>query len=165
MRIVNVAVATVAVLAGFAGSMSAAQAMTSADPILGLDLPLPILTFPGPVAAEPTTDLVVTFKAGEESKPQVLHLQCDPAGGDHPRADEACDVLADAQAEGTDPFAAPPKNQMCTFIYGGPQTAVVKGTWNGKAVDRGFSRTNGCEMSRWDAIEPVLSPTAPPAED
>jgi hypothetical protein len=157
MRIVNIVAVTATVLVGFAGSMSAAQAMTSGEPLLGLDLPLPILTTPMP-AEEPATELTVTFKADEKAAPRVMRLVCDPTGGDHPRADDACAALDKAAAAKKNPFAAPPKGQMCTFIYGGPQTAVVKGTWNGTSVNRSFSRTNGCEISRWDAIEPVLSP-------
>ena len=164
MRIVNVVAVAAVVLAGFAGSMSAAQAMTDEEPLLGLDLPLPLLTSPAPAPA-PATDLVVTFKADTDAKQVVMHLQCGPQGGDHPRAQEACATLAKAEAAGKDPFAAPPEDQMCTFIYGGPETAVVKGEWNGRTVSRAFARTNGCEISRWDAIEPVLSPNLAPAGD
>ena len=163
MRLVNLVAVTAAVVIGFAGSMTAAQAMTSGDPLLDLNLPLPVLTTPMP-AQVAATDLTVTFKADGKASPRVMHLQCEPTGGDHPRAADACAALAKASATGRDPFAAPPKGQMCTFIYGGPQTAVVTGDWNGKAVNRGFSRTNGCEIARWNAVEPVLSPTPPPAD-
>ena len=157
MRLANFVAVTATVLVGFAGSMSAAQAMTSGEPLLGLDLPLPILTTPMP-AEEPATELTVTYKADDKSAPRVMRLVCDPVGGDHPRAEEACAVLDEAGAARKNPFAAPPKGEMCTFVYGGPQTAVVKGEWNGRTVNRSFSRTNGCEIARWDAIEPVLSP-------
>ena len=109
------------------------------------------------------TRLSVTYKADAKSAPVVMQLECDPTGGDHPRAAEACDRLAEVAATGSDPFAKPAPDEMCTFIYGGPQTATVVGTWNGTGVEAKFSRTNGCEISRWDAIEPVLSPTAPAA--
>ena len=49
-----------------------------------------------------------------------------------------------------------PPNQMCTQIYGGPQTARITGTWDGKAVDASLKRTNGCETARWDALRPLL---------
>jgi len=45
---------------------------------------------------------------------------------------------------------------MCTQIYGGPQTATVRGSWGGQAVDASFSRENGCEIARWDAATAVL---------
>ena len=106
------------------------------------------------------TKLTVTYRADAKSTPVIMDLACEPAGGDHPRSSEACERLAAVEQEGSDPFAAPAPDEMCTFIYGGPQSATVVGTWNGTDVRATFSRTNGCEISRWDAIEPVLSPTA-----
>ena len=38
------------------------------------------------------------------------------------------------------------------MLYGGPQTAIVKGTYAGKPVDATFKRTNGCEVSRWEKL-------------
>jgi hypothetical protein len=154
MRIVNVVAVTAIVVAGFAGSMSAAQAMTT--PTEGpLGLPLPDLF---PTSSTATTHLTVTYLADTDAKPLTWHLQCDPPGGDHPRAAEACALLDTAAVKGTDPFAPSPKDQMCTFIYGGPQTATVKGTWNLKKVSASFSRNNGCEIARWDALGPLLEP-------
>ena len=156
MRYVNVLAATAAVVVGFAGSLTAAQALSlPSDPsplpqVLGLPLPLP-------GAAD--TGFTVTFKADEKSDAVVMTLSCHPTGGDHPRADEACQRLDAVEKDGTDPFAKPAPDEICTFIYGGPQTATVVGTWKGANVDAKFSRSNGCEIARWNAIEPVLSPT------
>ena len=159
MRYVNVLAAAAAVLVGFTGSLTAAHALSLPDPAplpqSVADLPLGTLL---PSAED--TELTVTFRADAKSAPVVMRLTCEPTGGDHPRAAEACDRLAAVETEGADPFAEPAPDQMCTFIYGGPQTAGVVGTWNGTAVNATFTRTNGCEISRWDAIEPVLSPTA-----
>lgn len=159
MRLVNIAAVTATVLVGFAGSMTAAQAMTSGDSLLDLDLPLPILSTPVPAAA-PATELTVTYKADDKSAPRVWQLQCDPTGGTHPRAEEACAALASAAERNKNPFAPTPRDAMCTYVYGGPQKATVKGDWRGKAVNAAFSRSNGCEISRWDAISAVLSPAS-----
>ena len=156
-RIVTVAAVAATVLVGFAGSMTAAQAMTSGNPLLDLDLPLPILTTPMP-AAQPATELTVTYRADAKAAARTMHLECGPTGGDHPRAEDACAALAAAAGKKVDPFAPVPRDQICTFIYGGPQVALVQGDWNGRAVDARFTRTNGCEISRWDAIEAVLTP-------
>lgn len=153
MRILNVVAIAAIVVAGFAGSMSAAQAMTTSTDG-PLRLPLPDLFAPASTTA--TTHLTVTYKAGQDATPIAWHLQCDPAGGDHPKAAEACAVLAKATLEGRDPFAPTPKDQMCTFVSGGPQTATVKGSWNLTKVSASFSRANGCEIARWDALAPVL---------
>jgi len=154
MRYVNVLAATAAVVVGFAGSLTAAQALSlPSDPT-----PLPqVLGLPLLGAGD--NQLTVTFKADEKAKPVVMTLSCHPTGGDHPRAEEACGRLDAVEQDGTDPFAKPAPDEICTYIYGGPQTATVVGTWKGESVDAKFSRANGCEIGRWNAIEPVLSPT------
>ena len=46
---------------------------------------------------------------------------------------------------------------MCTQQYGGPETATITGSWQGKPVNSTLSRKNGCEISRWDALKDVLT--------
>jgi len=41
-------------------------------------------------------------------------------------------------------------------MYGGPETASIKGTLNGEHVDAKFSRTDGCEIHRWETVQPLL---------
>ena len=161
MRYVNVLAASAAVVVGFAGSLTAAQALSlPSDPA-----PLPqVLGLPLPLTGTGDNTLTVTFKAGEKADPVVMTLRCHPTGGDHPRADEACGRLDAVEQDGTDPFAKPAPDEICTYVYGGPQTATVVGSWKGEAVKATFSRSNGCEIARWDAIEPVLSPTRTPAK-
>ena len=55
-------------------------------------------------------------------------------------------------------FASLPQDTVCTEIYGGPQKARVVGTVNGQRVRAMFTRTNGCEISRWQRISPWLLP-------
>ncbi|MGH2922070.1 MAG: SSI family serine proteinase inhibitor, partial [Gaiellaceae bacterium] len=50
------------------------------------------------------------------------------------------------------PFAPTPKNTACTLVYGGPQTAQVRGTFEGRRVNARFSRRNGCEIARWNRV-------------
>jgi hypothetical protein len=157
MRYVNVLVASAAVVVGFAGSLTAAQALSLPSDPSPLAQVLPAL--PLPLTGQGDNSLTVTFKADDKSKPVVMTLSCHPTGGDHPRAEEACARLDAVEQDGTDPFAKPAPDEVCTYIYGGPQTAAVVGTWKGEAVDAKFSRANGCEIARWNAIEPVLSPT------
>ena len=45
----------------------------------------------------------------------------------------------------------------CTQIYGGPEEATIKGTIRGNPVDATFSRTDGCEIARWESVEALLS--------
>jgi hypothetical protein len=112
----------------------------------------------GVVDAEPgadttaTTDLTVVVKAGAGKAERTYTLVCDPAGGDHPDPEAACRSL-DELAK---PFAPVPRDAMCTEIYGGPQTATVTGTFRGEHVNAHFSRTDGCEISRWDRHRALL---------
>ena len=106
------------------------------------------------------THLTITVTASPKAKPVTRTLTCDPPGGDVPKAADACAALAKATTAKVDPFTPTPKHQMCTMIYGGPEVATVKGTWNGKKVDAKFDRKNGCEVKRWTEAVSLLGPPA-----
>ncbi len=82
-------------------------------------------------------------------------LRCEPPGGTLPRPGVACGRLADGGARFVTPV---PDGTVCTEIYGGPQVARVKGTLAGRRVWATFTRTNGCQISRWDRLSPWLFP-------
>lgn len=106
-----------------------------------------------PVAA----DLTVVVDATGEGATTTYTLTCEPVGGDHPDAEAACAAIA---AGGPAAFEPTPMDVACTEQWGGPQTATVTGTLAGEPVNAEFSRTNGCEISRWDALESVFGPDA-----
>ena len=92
-----------------------------------------------------STDLTITvWPQGENGPSREWTLSCDPAGGTLPDAAEACSKLTEEM------FEPLPPDTICTAIYGGPQTARVQGTFEGRAVDAHFGRSNGCELHRWD---------------
>lgn len=97
----------------------------------------------------PGTDLKIVVVADEGAAENVMTLTCDPAGGDHPNAEAACNKLQQTDAKVFDPVAG---NRPCTLIYGGPQTATIKGVLDGEQIDASFSRQNGCEIDRWDTL-------------
>lgn len=99
------------------------------------------------------TVLTVTVTPKSGADPREWTLKCDPPGGSHPDAKKACAALTKAEH----PFKPTPKNRMCTQIYGGPQQAKIHGTWQGTKVDASYSRKNGCEINRWNALKPVLN--------
>jgi hypothetical protein len=99
-----------------------------------------------------TTNLTIVSDDGK-GKTETWTLTCDPAGGTHPDAEAACAALA-AKGESALPPVA--KDMMCTQQYGGPQTAKITGTWKGETVNASFSRTNGCEISRWQDLKGLL---------
>ncbi|GAA4618296.1 hypothetical protein GCM10023195_82140 [Actinoallomurus liliacearum] len=144
------------------GSATAAPSKGSETPtasaVPGTPAPTASPTAPAPTGSAAGTRLTVTVRASETSAPKTWTLTCDPVGGTLPKADQACAALAAAAAKGQDPFAPTPKGQMCTQIYGGPQTATVTGTWNGKKVDATFNRKNGCEIKRWGNLVALFGP-------
>jgi hypothetical protein len=73
-------------------------------------------------------------------------LHCDLAGGTHPAPEKACEQLFDLAG----PFAPIPREAVCTEIYGGPAVAKIEGLYRGETVDAEFTRTDGCEIARWD---------------
>jgi hypothetical protein len=58
---------------------------------------------------------------------------------------------------GAKDFAPTPVEQACSMIYGGPETATVEGTLRGHAIRARFSRTDGCQTSRWQRVQRLLS--------
>ena len=95
------------------------------------------------------TSLTITVTPDEGAAPKTYQLTCDPAGGDHPQPEQACEAIA---AAGTSVFEPVSSDQACTQVFGGPQQATVKGTYDGKDVDASFSRQNGCEIDRWEKL-------------
>ncbi|WP_236832969.1 SSI family serine proteinase inhibitor [Blastococcus sp. KM273128] len=103
--------------------------------------------------AQADDDLIVEVDRGNGTPPETWTLTCAAgAGGTHPRAEEACAHLAGMAA----PFAPLPDDLVCTEQYGGPQTAHVTGRWNGEPVDLQLSRVDGCRISQWDSLGPLL---------
>lgn len=100
-------------------------------------------------ASVAATSITIEVRTDADAEPNVMTLECDPVGGDHPQAQEACAALASAGADVLEPV---PADQVCTMIYGGPQTATVKGTVDGADVDATFTRENGCEVDRWETL-------------
>lgn len=49
-------------------------------------------------------------------------------------------------------------DRICTEIYGGPQRAVVTGEIRGRTVRTTITRSNGCGIADWDALEALLGP-------
>src|ERR1700754_1078005 len=96
-------------------------------------------------------DLTITVDTdGDKSAaPRELTLTCTA-----PTDSDACGAAAGISA----PDLAPtPDGTACTQIFGGPQTATIKGTIRGDAVDDSFSRKDGCEIERWARVDPLLS--------
>ena len=97
------------------------------------------------------TDLVVVVdRDGEDGpmQPREAQVTCDGAGGS-----PACAAVADLEPADFEPT---PDDVACTPQFGGPETAQVTGTLNGEPIDATFSRSDGCEITRWDQVSGLL---------
>ncbi|AEV82638.1 serine protease [Actinoplanes sp. SE50] len=94
-------------------------------------------------AARPESRLVLTY-AGETGRPAAVRLTCDPDGGEHPKAAQAC---AELGRVGADPRRLKPADRLCFMLYQ-PVTAQLRGTWRGRPVKWTQRFGNGCEMTR-----------------
>ncbi|MGW7435953.1 SSI family serine proteinase inhibitor [Streptomyces sp. NPDC054849] len=133
-------------LAAFA--VTSALAAAAAGPLP----PLPL----GRLLSPPDRLTIDMADTGNRRLDREFQIECNPVGGDHPWREQACAKLDKFAKEGKDPFAPVSKRQICTMQNGGPATARITGTWNGRKVDATFRRTNGCEINRWDELEPLL---------
>jgi hypothetical protein len=120
-----------------------------------LTLIIVLVTFTLPqsgAAAANSYSLVVSYKQSPQSEFQKWSLKCNPAGGTLQKAKTACNRLLKI----ANPFAHADPDQMCTELYGGDEVATVTGRWKGKKVSATFSKKDGCEIARWEALKFLL---------
>ena len=99
-------------------------------------------------------NLAVEVDRGNGSPAERYTLTCgDGAQGDHPDVLAACEHIGGLE----EPFVPIPADAICTEQYGGPQTARVTGVWDDEPVDLALSRVDGCAISQWDALGPLLA--------
>lgn len=109
---------------------------------------------PGPTATTPPwsglADLTVSIDAdGSDQQPaKEVQVRCEEA-----QDSALCTAVAQLDLEEFEPT---PRMTACTQQYGGPETARVTGTLRGEPIDARFSREQGCEIARWEAVVPVL---------
>jgi Subtilisin inhibitor-like len=98
----------------------------------------------------PGTQTVLQIKAWPNGKdagsPREWRLHCDRSGGTLPNPEKACEQLFAL----ADPFAPTASDAVCTEIYGGPAVAEIEGLYRGETVNAEFTRTDGCQIARWN---------------
>ena len=103
-------------------------------------------------AGEPGTgQLQITYIPEPGVKPRTATLVCPATEAD---ARAACEEIESLGR----PFDPVPADAACTFIFGGPEQIALYGTWEGERVNTKLTRTNGCEIERYEALAPVLLP-------
>jgi hypothetical protein len=101
------------------------------------------------LAATGAIALTIAFSPGDGASVHHWTLRCNPPSGTLPQAATACNRL---RRFSDDPFAPVPSDAVCSMIYGGPETARVKGLYRGQKVNAVFNRRNGCEIARWKRL-------------
>ena len=103
--------------------------------------------------------LLVPAGCGAEEEPAAppatqLTVRVDPDGdGPKPAKEARVQDAAGVQPADLEPV---PDDVACTEQFGGPQTATILGTLDGRKVDARFARNNGCEIARWEKVAPLL---------
>lgn len=97
---------------------------------------------------------VSVWPQGRPGESRDATVTCaDPSAGG-----EECAAIERVDAE---ELAPTPPDVACTQIFGGPQEATIEGTLRGEELDIQLSRRNGCEISRWEAAQPLLRLASP----
>ncbi len=112
-------------------------------------------TAPRSTGTAPATALRITVWPRGRIAPapaRRYELRCEPAGGSLPRPAMACAALA-ARRSALRPVSP---DMACTQLYGGPQEALVRGAVRGDPIRARFSRTDGCEIDRWDRLRALF---------
>jgi hemolysin type calcium-binding protein/WD40 repeat protein len=92
---------------------------------------------------------VSVWPRGRGRKSYTRSLSCDPPAGTVRRPAAACAALANLEQ----PFAPVGAGTVCTPVSGGPQQALIRGRYVGGSVYARFSRTDACQIARWQRVK------------
>lgn len=88
-----------------------------------------------------------TLTITEDQESRRVILQCEPTGGDHPRASAACDELQAVDGHFQDLDAGSSSSESCTKERRSV-TASAQGFWKERRVSYQSSTINLCELQR-----------------
>ncbi|MFD4377361.1 SSI family serine proteinase inhibitor [Streptomyces sp. NPDC058486] len=95
------------------------------------------VTGPAPATTAPSPDDTTR----PAPAPRTVTLHCDPAGGDHPRADAACADLDASQGR-----VERDSDTACILLYD-PVEVRAEGVWRGRTVSFTRQYGNTCELN------------------
>jgi Subtilisin inhibitor-like len=112
-----------------------------------------------PATAQTRLSIAVWPRGAGAGKPvRVVTLTCSPAGGTHPAPARACARLyANLGALRAVRLAA-----RCSARSTGPQRALVRGKVRGRRVRAVFTRSNSCQIARWNRLRVLFTARAKP---
>ena len=142
--------------------MRRASSFRRPAPALLLVAGLALCAGPAAAAAPAPVALEVSVREGPDAPARTATLRCVGA-----RARATGNLGADARGacaaarELAGFLAAPPEpGRACTDVYGGPQTARVRGHAGRWSIDRRLSREDGCALEDWERAARLLGPIA-----
>lgn len=100
---------------------------------------------------EPLTRLVVEVRPRGPGDPSLRRTVVDCSNDK--RESVPCQRLENLPVSAFEPV---PPGRVCTQIYGGPATAVVRGKLRGREVVGRFTLRNGCQIDRWERFAWLL---------
>ncbi|MUL43459.1 serine protease [Streptomonospora sp. PA3] len=105
--------------------------------------PAAAATTGGRAAQVPDAVLRLSVAATEEKRSDSTTLHCRPAGGSHPRAEDACAALERAEGDFSALGERSQQTTMCTLQYA-PVRVSASGVWQGAPVDYSETFSNPC---------------------
>jgi hypothetical protein len=93
--------------------------------------------------------LTITVRDDADAEPRIVVVDCAPGDTDAP-----CPAAATLRAED---FAPTPGDAVCSQQYGGPEEAMIEGAVDGAPVRATVTRTDGCEIARWEQLVAPLT--------
>ena len=111
-------------------------------------------------STDQTLNLTVSVKDGEGKEAKGT-LKCEEGSAEgggflESSADEHCRAARGLEKLLT---TQPPKDRVCTQVYGGPQTARITGTFGAQDVARSLARSDGCQIADWEQADALLAPS------
>jgi hypothetical protein len=103
-------------------------------------------------ALVPKGSLTITVLNGPDKKTSHWTLTCDPAGGTHPHAGQACAALVALKH----PFAPIRTGRECPMFLASSRRVTFVGTWFGAKVDRTII-DGGCDLANWSKLGQVVN--------
>jgi hypothetical protein len=109
----------------------------------------------------PTPNVALAFSVADspDAAPRTAALVCRGAGayGTGYLAETPTEACLQVRRVAAFLVNGPAPGRLCTDIFGGPQTAQVRGLVGGRWIHRSLSRRDGCEVADWDAMGVLLA--------
>lgn len=106
-------------------------------------------------ASNSISKITVSYRPSQSSGVTfTVSCSAHSISGTHPNEKAICAAIA---KQGTRLFAPVPAGIACSQIYGGPESARIAGTVTGHKINATFSRTDGCQIARWNAAKALVT--------